>query len=432
MSSANAGAQRVSLINKCVQCSMTIVPELSRRACHAIPCGHVVCSECCERLLFEEKSGEASCNSPGCQRIFESLFEWPVAMCIQRGDRIRANGAGVFGDQGNVGGDRLAEDATCGECGPDEDTGKPHPATHRCTECNLSFCSVFAESHRRGKTTRGHTLTHLTPPPKPPQHSMCAEHNERVVMAEVGTHKLVCLSCVSKAGRSRNVESLEAALKSAQADLDSQTIQAAQQEARLLELKINPDEYRAGVDKWAGEETARIRLWEEREVKAVHAAAGKSVALVEEVRVHRLEVGMGILAQRLGLAASLHEADAELKGLSADNVEERLAKTLEVTAELKALLALLAQGTLDVASSEVYAQWARLPSLELDLDGKRGFSPPHSSTALSNVEGTLRYLPLALPSTRFWREAPVLRPLVSRAHAFRPSGRVAEMSCIFD
>ena len=355
-----------------------------------------------------------TCSSPGCLGAFESLFEWPVAFCTGRAQRILALQAEVLADQGNVGDDPLAHsDAACDECGPDDETGKPHPATHRCNECGKSYSAKIAQSHTREKATQGHALTPLVARPSPhSRFSICSEHGKEIVAAEGGTHRVMCFTCVVGSGRPRVVEGLAGALKAAQADAAAVAAEAAKQKARLLELKVDVDADCAVVNKWAEEETARIREWEEREVKAVHSAAEKFVALVEEARTRRQHVATGILAQSRGLAATLDEIEIGLRDLPADG-DESIAKTIELMAERKRLLRLLGEGRIYAAASDVYSLWAELPSLKQVVEAANG-QLPHRLAVESVVSRALKSNRLAPSFIPYKLDTlPALRALVS-------------------
>ena len=391
MSSAPAAKQQVPLFAVCVQCKKNVNDDRCRLARHAVPCGHVVCGDCFTTVVVGNLS-TGICNSPGCEQDFESLDEWPMAMCTLRLSRISDNEAAVFGDQGNVG-DRppaKCEDAECG--GSNSDADDVHIPTHRCGACKKTLCAEATARHKRRKASRTHTLMPVEsgPPASSDAKSgkgtrpwtLCEEHNEKFIVAEVRTGRLLCLSCVTTPRAPRTVEALESALSAAQAEAASHPgEEAAKQHARLLELKLDPAEYIAGVTKWANDETARIRELEDREIQTLRATADKLAGLVRETCARRLEVGLSVLTQRLGLAASLDEADQGLRHLPADETQ-RVAKTIELTAQRKHLLSLLSRDKFNFPSADVCSDWAKLPSVTSHLDGLNHTRPPLTSAEL--------------------------------------------------
>lgn len=54
----NNAAAQPSLIDQCFQCTATVPYERFRLARHAIPCGHVVCGDCCAKIAAQRRSPE--------------------------------------------------------------------------------------------------------------------------------------------------------------------------------------------------------------------------------------------------------------------------------------------------------------------------------------------------------------------------------------
>ena len=93
----------------CSQCGADLAHPGFPEARHAIPCGHVVCKTCVDRVEGEFKAamgdGEAkiNCKSPGCTDCFGFAEAWPIALCVLRRRRIAAALVDAFGDQGDAG-----------------------------------------------------------------------------------------------------------------------------------------------------------------------------------------------------------------------------------------------------------------------------------------------------------------------------------------
>ena len=166
---------------------------------------------------------------------------------------------------------------------------------------------------------------------------------------------------------------------------------------------------------WGAEETARIRGWEEREVKHIQGVANETAQLVQEVCAHRIKVGASVLTQRMGLRASLEEFEQALADLPSDPAA-RLSKMQAVYAERKRLCELLAESTIDVPSAQEILRWAELPALAAVFDpdgaGNGGLQANAVSDAAKARLGRARDRTPALASNVGFPEFPVIPKLV--------------------
>ena len=322
MSDAKAPVQDIFDVNVCSQCLQPFLQSALRDARHAVPCAHVFCIDCLARVQAEQSSasGKSFCRRPGCSQVLANVSEFAVSWAPQRATRLRTELAALFQDQG--------------------DAGFP------------------------------------LAPPSPPSAgeaagaaNLCVQHKLPFHGAEVSTHRLLCSECLSAARGMLPVETFEEAISALDSSNAAASVELAKQLCKLAEPTFTPDELRAKTVRWGADETARIKAWEEREVKHVQAVAGECVALVDEVCARRIEVGASILTQRAGLRASLQELDHALSDLPKDPVAA-LSKKRVVYAERKRLCDLLSEGKIAVPWAWAAREWAELPALSSEFDQK--------------------------------------------------------------
>ena len=382
MSEAKAPAQSPFSLAACSQCRQRIPSTEALRSRHAVPCGHVFCWSCLDKVESEQKTGKAVCRSPACGRKLERAVAFPTAMCAQREYRIAGKLGEVFGDQGNVG-DRppkALKTFECIECEPDPTTGKPHAATHECQTCGdgTYFCGAMAELHPKLRAARGHVVVPMASAGAAAaggggaaaaaaagaaaSWSVCPAHRLPYKRVDATTMRMMCTECLSSATGSVALQSLSEALKSLESKHAACAAKAAIHKSTLAEFSVPADAYSESVNKWGAQETARIKAWETREVRNVQAVAARCTALVKEVCARRLEVGASLLTQRYGLRASLEELEHGLADRPADEAE-RLAKTLLLTAEREKLVELLSRNGITISAAHALKEWAELPTL---------------------------------------------------------------------
>ena len=263
-------------------------------------------------------------------------------MCVGRAARLQ-RGLAVFGDQG--------------------DSGLGHAADEEgvsAAAAGWDLCSRHQQVVEFARETES----------KLPQDSLVAPLADQ----------LLCGSCVKELPPGVSVRPAETALQAARAAHAGQSAAATAEIAALADLKQSPESYANAVREWGAQETARIGAWEEREVKAVHAAAAETVQLVREVCEQRQAVGASLLAQRLGLRVTLEELESELAGLpwegglaqgaggegegQAADLRRRTATLLRLAGEREQLLGLLRRGGLRLAPASEVTAWATLPQLD--------------------------------------------------------------------
>ena len=58
MSDAKASATDIFSVALCSQCQQPFSPFATRDVRHAVPCGHVFCKDCLDKVESEQKSGK--------------------------------------------------------------------------------------------------------------------------------------------------------------------------------------------------------------------------------------------------------------------------------------------------------------------------------------------------------------------------------------
>ena len=436
MSDAKVSNQDLFSFGVCSQCFHQIYRSATRDSRHAVPCGHVFCTDCLGKVETEQKSGKSFCRRQGCARELGPISTFGVSWCTQRAERLIAKHDDVFGDQGNVGDRSRAESmAVCSECGPDKATGKPHLATHRCETCGdgTYYCDEIAAVHPKMKASRDHVVVPLAAASPPdakaePAWNLCAEHKLPFQVVEASSQRPMCAECLSAARGKVTVESLTDVISALQSANSATSAELDKQKTKLAELTLTTEELCVGVAKWGAEETARIKAWEEREVKHIQGVAAESVALVQEVCARRIEVGSSLITQHMGLRASLEELDQALANLPADPAT-RLGKMRAVYTERKQLCDLLASNKIIIPSSRAIRKWAELPTLAAEFDQKAadkgGLLANAVSTACKNTLSRVRTRTAGMhvSAPKDWRELPVIPKLVRACpscHHFRP------------
>lgn len=220
------------------------------------------------------------CRRPGCGKALVPIAEFPIAWCVRRAERIKAELAALLRDQGDVGDLSNAR-------GPDAET---ETASSRCAEHLLPFQA-----------------------------------------AEASTYRSVCSRCLEAAEGKVTVQSFDDAMAALDADAAAISAELTRHKSKLADPALVPGEFCESIAKWGAQETARIRAWEEREVKLVRSVAEETVQLLEGVCARQIEVGASIFTLRAGLRASLEELDYAVSDLPSDPAA-RLRKKWEVHA----------------------------------------------------------------------------------------------------
>ena len=349
MSEAKVPTGSGSPMSACSQCGETIPRVATRRTRHAIPCGHVLCGACVSRAADEEKKlGASSCRARSCGQVFAPVSEFAVAWCTQRAERVASQLAVLMADQGNAG---------------------DHDSDSRETETSAAD-----------------------------PWTLCIHHNEGLVGAASRTGRPLCPSCIySVPPGVRTVEELSNAPANCVARGETGSILKSAK-AALGGVKTSMQEYRETVEQWVSQETARVKVWEEREVDRIRAAAKDCCNMIAEAGARRLEAGVSTLAQRCSLQATFEEIDHELCDLPA-NETARASKRLLLVYERDRLAEQISSVRIRVPTASAVASSLALPELsryfhdEEQVAPARATDAPQSSAAASAAEATSTLTP---------------------------------------
>ena len=264
--------EQVSIdLSFCTSCSARIGLAGVTLSRHAMPCGHVLCKDCVSRIEGEQKTGRVVCGSAGCSAVLRPVAQFPTAWCTQRSDRVAAELAVTFADQG------------------DSPSG--------------AAAAASAVSDPPGRADRAKFESSI----------QCQLHHKQFSAFDLAAQEPLCVDCIAArpagAGPTSSIAAFAAATDAAIPALTAGAKEAAE---TLRELKLDASTLSARLAEWEALETARITAWEEREVAKVRAAAAESRALVRSGAEFKRTLGNSLLQQRLGLLASIEEAQHEL------------------------------------------------------------------------------------------------------------------------
>ena len=369
MSDATDPRKGIFDLNVCSQCLQSFPRSTMREARHAVPCGHIFCKGCLVIVEAEQKSGKSACRRQGCKSELAPVSEFAISWTASRAERIKAEHSAMFSDQGDVG-----DHAPGGS-------------------------DVQAEQAWK----------------------LCAEHKLPFQVVERATSRPLCAECMVATMGNAPTQSFGDASAALEASSAATSAELARLKSKLAEPTFMPEEYCDGVTRWGAQETARIRAWEEREIKQVHLLANGCVAKVQEICARRIEVGASLFTQRAGLRVSLEELDRAMSDLPKDPAA-RLIKKQTVFADQLRLRELLSKRMISVPSARAVREWAELPVLSsLSEEKAVGMEAVVENAVLTAVEATLgrtlTRVPWTTPS-----EFPSIPKLVRRPYG--PNRRV--------
>lgn len=320
--------QEPASLSLCTQCNR-IIPRTDTRQCrHAVPCGHIVCSDCIGGIESEQKVRPVSCRGRVCGAVLTAPSEWPTAICARRPHRIMTAWAREFGDQGDVGDIPVADVPVTDK--PDDfagDGGSKKEEKDGARECE--------------------------------RHS-----GERVEFADISSGALLCRMCVAQtegAAKPSAIHEIPAAAAAA-ASADEAVTQRARALYALLGHDGNPlTELQGRLRGWCARELKRIRNWEVREINHIRAVANDLCRLIGEVQEHRLKLLPAIYGRRDSIRATLEETEHELRALP-EGLIERFRQQHELLADRRRLVSALESGALRAPAPAELAAWCSPPS----------------------------------------------------------------------
>ena len=126
-------------------------------------------------------------------------------------------------------------------CDPCKYTDIHKEATHYCTECQENLCKACAESHKRLKLLRNHTLvpiSHSDASKQPPSNPVLCECDQKVTVTDFcDTHKeVICESC--RTIKHRKCNTCSTYTKRATEETLKETIKNAEKQKREIEKSI--------------------------------------------------------------------------------------------------------------------------------------------------------------------------------------------------
>lgn len=320
MSDAPVTSTAISMYD-CTWCGKQPDPSSLPAFCHVTPCGHVVCSTCIGGIGDPASSRKDVCRLAGCGAELAPSDSFVPAWCTRRPARLAVQLVHVFADQGDAG---------------EDDPKAAGPGSRPY----WSMCPTHGKQLERvGSADKGAPLFCADCPASPDARPLVE-----------GVDSLIATYADAAAGESKSGESKGTDTQSALFYL--KTLDKLQAEPLMALV--------ARLSDWATTQTARIQLWEDREVKSVHAAAAEAVAVVAAVRASRTASAESALRQWVSLRLSLEEVATELADEPADRVE-RASKLVRLQRDRAALLRAMNSGQLRVAGMVSVAASLKLP-----------------------------------------------------------------------
>ena len=165
-----------------------------------LPCHHSYCEQCLEKMQVQSKIICPECRKEAIVPA-GGVKDLPNNFFINRMVDELVLKRKVEGE----------EEVKCDECDEDE------PVVAYCPECNMFFCQICNESHKRSKRFRGHGIVPLAelrsskdvniqPKAKAP---MCKEHDIELLFYCETCDKLVCMYCTVKEHNSHNHDTVK-------------------------------------------------------------------------------------------------------------------------------------------------------------------------------------------------------------------------------
>ena len=165
-----------------------------------LPCHHSYCEQCLEKMQVQNKiicpecRNEATVPAGGVKDLPNNFF-------INRMVDELVLKRKVEGE----------EEVKCDECDEDE------PVVAYCPDCNMFFCQICNELHKRSKRFRGHGIVPLTelrsnksiPSEAKIRIPLCKEHDEQLKYYCETCEQLVCMYCTVKEHNGHNHDTVK-------------------------------------------------------------------------------------------------------------------------------------------------------------------------------------------------------------------------------
>ena len=165
-----------------------------------LPCHHSYCEQCLEKMQVQNKiicpecRNEATVPAGGVKDLPNNFF-------INRMVDELVLKRKVEGE----------EEVKCDECDEDE------PVVAYCPDCNMFFCQICNEPHKRSKRFRGHGIVPLTelrsnksiPLEAKTKIPFCKEHDEQLKYYCESCEQLICMYCTVKEHNGHNHDTVK-------------------------------------------------------------------------------------------------------------------------------------------------------------------------------------------------------------------------------
>ena len=261
-----------------------------------LPCYHSYCEQCLEKMQVQSKiicpecRKEATISAGGAKDLPNNFF-------INRMVDELVLKRKVEGE----------EEVKCDECDEDE------PVVTYCPECNMFFCKICNELHKRSKRLRGHGIVPLTelrsnkdvtvqPKAKAP---ICKEHDIELLFYCETCEQLICMYCTVKEHNGHNHDTVKKMATKHCIELNDVTAPVDEMIRDLSEAHDNIDKMKKKVRQQGDEVVKKIgqlyneliqklmKQKEELKQQAHDAVSQKEKALTvqqEEVKCMQAEV----------------------------------------------------------------------------------------------------------------------------------------------
>ena len=165
-----------------------------------LPCHHSYCERCLEKMQVQNKIICPECRNEATVPA-EGVKDLPKNFFINRMVDELVLKRKVEGE----------EEVKCDECDEDE------PVVAYCPDCNMFFCQICNELHKRSKRFRGHGIVPLTelrsnksiPLEAKIRIPLCKEHDEQLKYYCETCEQLVCMYCTVKEHNGHNHDTVK-------------------------------------------------------------------------------------------------------------------------------------------------------------------------------------------------------------------------------
>ena len=165
-----------------------------------LPCHHSYCERCLEKMQVQNKIICPECRNEATVPA-EGVKDLPNNFFINRMVDELVLKRKVEGE----------EEVKCDECDEDE------PVVAYCPDCNMFFCQICNELHKRSKRFRGHGIVPLTelrsnksiPLEAKIRIPLCKEHDEQLKYYCETCEQLVCMYCTVKEHNGHNHDTVK-------------------------------------------------------------------------------------------------------------------------------------------------------------------------------------------------------------------------------